>query len=152
MKQFRVLNKPTAKILDTNEDSYLVKVVKYIPAEIVAAYTAARALLLEDVNSASKVLLPYGEKDDYFLYTLIFVGCLLLTPLYKYFTLRDNNLPIPLYQIVISFLAFAIWVFAFGDFFEITYNWYSHKLASLTLIFFTLITPLLERIFIKTIN
>lgn len=149
MKPFRVLNKPIAEILDTKEDTYLVKVVKYIPTEIVAAYTAARALLLEDVSTLSKGQLPYGEKEDYFLYTFIFFGCLLLIPLYKYYALRDKNLPVPFYQITISLLAFAIWVFAFGDFFEINYSWYSHKLASLTLIFFTLITPLLERVFVK---
>lgn len=152
MNSLRVLNKRDALITNNKEDTYLEKVIKYIPTEIVAAYTAMRALLLPDKEKVSQEILPYGADSDFYLYSIIFIGCLVLTPIYKYFTLKDKNLPIPIYQIVISFFAFAIWVFAFGDFFEINWKGYSHKLASIILIFFTLTTPLLERIFIKPTN
>ena len=150
MNTLRVNTKRDSKINGKSEDTYLEKVVKYIPTEIVAAYTAMRALLLPDKEKVSQEILPYGIESDFYLYSVIFLGCLILTPIYKYFTLKDDGLPIPKYQIAISFFAFVFWVFAFGDFFEINWKGYSHKLASIILIFFTLITPILEKMFVRS--
>jgi hypothetical protein len=150
MNTLRVNTKRDSSINQKSEDTYIEKLVKYIPIEIVAAYTAMRALLLPDKEKVNKDILPYGEEADLYLYSVIFFGCLFLTPIYKYFSLKDDNLPTPTYQIAISFFALIIWVFAFGDFFEIKWEAYSHKLASIILIFFTLLTPLLEKVFLKT--
>ena len=149
MKTLRVNTLREAQLTGNSEDTYLEKVVKYIPTEIVAAYTAMRALLLPDKENVPVEVLPYGEASELYLYTVIFVGCLILTPIYKYITLKDDSLPTPVYQIVISFIAFAFWVFAFGDFFDINWEGYSHKLASIALIFFTLTTPILEKLFLR---
>lgn len=142
----RVNTKRDSQINGKPEDPYFNKVIKYIPTEIVAAYTVMRGFLLEGKESGN--IISYGD-DNLYLYCVIFFGCLLLTPLYKYFSLKSLNLPVPIYQIVISFFAFIVWVFAFGDWFEINWVYYNHKLASIVLVFFTLITPVFENIFIK---
>ena len=144
MNAFRVVNKKVATQLNIKEDNYLARLVKYIPAEIVAAYTAMRAIALGD--SSGQIPLPEIVGASPRLFLLIFVGCLVLTPLYQYQIMRDDKLPPPTYQIAVSTLAFIVWVFAFGDIFSYWLADYDSRLAGILLIFFTLITPLVDKV------
>ncbi|MBG6132484.1 hypothetical protein IWQ47_003544 [Aquimarina sp. EL_43] len=117
-----------------NADSYFQKVIKYIPGEIIAFYLVFNKFAIEEGKTGFLVL--------------FFIG-LILTPFYKYFGLKDQSktLNTPWFQIIISIIAFTIWVFALGDFNEIQIINYNPFYASLILATFTLTTPILEQIF-----
>ncbi|MBQ4820379.1 hypothetical protein [Aquimarina sp. MMG016] len=123
------------KVKETNlkPDGYFQKVIKYIPGEIVAFYLVFNKFAIE--NGVQGFL------------TLFIIG-LILTPFYKYFGLKDqsNILDTPWFQIIISVIAFAIWVFALGDLSRLIGE-YDPFFSSLTLATFTMATPILENLF-----
>lgn len=124
---------------DLTPDSYFEKVIKYIPGEILAFYLAFSKLITED--SQSKFL-------------TLFIIALILTPLYKYFGLRDQSkvLDIPWFQIIISTVAYVVWVYALGDFQHINIiDKHDSFFSSIALATFTLITPILEYLFNRKI-
>jgi len=145
----RVINSNAARRLEVKEDSYVEKIIKYIPSEIVLAYTALRGFITSDSANSGTMAVNEYDINNLFLYGLIFYGCLILTPFYKYFVLKDDKLPVPLYQIIIAMLSFSVWVFALGDYFEILIEEYSSTFASIILVLFTLVVPILEKLFIK---
>ena len=122
----------------TSEDSYLTKVVKYIPAEIVAAYVAA-ARALE------------GSGDQVDLETALWVVgavLLVLTPLWIIFAASEQGKPRPVFQAGAAAFAFACWVFALGGPFEFR-PWYRPIYGTLVLIFATLALPIIEKALVR---
>lgn len=119
---------------DKDKDDYLERVVKYIPAEIVAAYVAVQNIL---DTQGCKV----PQSWWYGLY-LIFV---VLTPAYLY-TRRTKGEPYMLH-LAIATAAFVIWSYAltncakFGVF---SLEMYDAKLAAVALIMFSLIAGILQ--------
>lgn len=132
----------------TKDDGYFKKVIKYIPAEIIAAYTFAVGLITaKDCNGANISIFPW-----------VFLILLLITPIYMYLAVVDNpDIPDPIkkklavFHAFISAVALCLWVYALGDTPMICYispKAYNSVLGSLLLAGFSLITPLLERIII----
>lgn len=118
----------------TSEDAYLTKIVKYIPAEIVAAYVAASRAL-------------EGAKDQVPLETVLWIvaGVLLvLTPVWMLFAAAEPGKPRPAFQAWAATLAFACWVFALGGPFEFQ-AWYRPVYGTLVLILVTLVIPLVDK-------
>lgn len=124
------------------EDHYLSKVIKYIPTEIVAAYVSLRGFVINASNDVNN--LTNSDKPNYF--AIIFYGVLLITPIYTFIAAKDENKPKPIFHTSVGTISFAFWVFALGDYFE-SFKWHDFTLASILLVFITLIIPLLERIF-----
>ena len=87
-------------------DSYLTRVIKYIPAEIIAIYVIVDGFLKTGKIGSLRV--------DQNLYFLIFAGFLVATPIYTYFATRKPGAPLATGQILISAISFAAWVFALG--------------------------------------
>jgi hypothetical protein len=110
-------------------DDYLTRVVKYVPAEIVAAFIAVDGIL------KSTVVAPT------FLGWLVFVALWVLTPIYTWHFTTLKGYPPAYAQILISCAAFLVWVFALGGPF-VQLTWYSPVYGSILLIMFTLIPPL----------
>ena len=144
IKQFRVIGASEVKMakkqnIDLQQDKYLDKVKKYIPTEVVLAY-----VFLQQTIENSAVEGSFWTKDV--LFGVIFFICLLVTPIYKYMQINDDTLPKPYRQLVISTFAFVVWVFYFGDWFEaiLGKNYYSPILATILMVSFTLLTPILE--------
>lgn len=79
------------------KDGYLDRVLKYVPAEVVAVYLATAGLM-----APSKV--PWLEWT-------VFGFMLLMTPVYLRRVLKVTRWQ----QLVVSTVAFAIWVFAAND-------------------------------------
>jgi hypothetical protein len=118
----------------TGEDAYITKVVKYIPAEVVAAYVAASRAL-------------EGAKDQVPLETLLWVVTLVLTaltPLWILFAAAEHGKPRPAFQAGAAAVAFVCWVFALGGPFGLQ-TWYRPVYGTLVLILATLVMPLVER-------
>ena len=110
-------------------DDYVSQVVKYIPAEIVAAFVTIDGILRSAVGISSLT----GW--------LVFVALLILTPIYTWHVTKEQGLPPPYGQVGVSTAGFAVWVLALGGPFA-QLPWYNSVYGSILLIFFTLIPPL----------
>ncbi len=113
-------------------DSYFEKLVKYIPADILAAYVAITGI------TASNDPPPW-------LTCGVFGVLLALTPLYVCYvkTQPKGFVSSKTFHWVTACLAFSAWVFALGGPFA-TFVWYKPYLGSVVLILTTLIIPVLE--------
>jgi len=138
-----------------NDDNYLSKIIKYIPAEVIAVYTAVVGVLKPENSSSTP------DTHVYIILLLIIIG---LTPIWTYLAVLDNTdikEPPPkkkraAFHAAIATISFCIWLFAIGD--ELFISWwcrnaeagkctYSAKFSSLILILYTgLFVPLLERL------
>ena len=138
------------------DDGYFKKIVKYIPAEIIAAYTFCIGLIISGSSTVS-------EKCDgnFKFFPLIFFGLLLFTPIYMYLSVIDNPTIDPglkkkqaLFHSIVSVVAFITWVYALGDnpmicfLKNIFHHTYNSILGSLVMVGFCLSVPVLERIII----
>lgn len=119
---------PAPQVL--TEDDYLSKVVKYIPAEIVAVFVTINGILKPDPNVPA------------IFHWLLFIVLLVLTPLYIWRFASVKGLPPPYAQVAISTISFIIWVFALGGPFDFL-GWYKSIYGSILLILFTLVPPLI---------
>jgi hypothetical protein len=118
-------------------DDYFAKVIKYIPAEIVAAYVAATGVI-----ETAKGTIPFHTLQ------WVIAGVLLvLTPLYILKFAGVSGQPPPVYQAIASAIAFVCWVFALSNGPFSTFAWYSPAYGTLVLILFTLVAPLGEGFF-----
>lgn len=112
-------------------DGYLDRVVKYIPADIVAAYVFASGAI-----AASTV-------DDPEILLWIVSGVLaVITPIWILRMASSAGKPAPKTQAIVSLGAFCVWVFALGGPFAET-SWYDPLYGSLLLVFYTLATALI---------
>ena len=124
-----------------SEDSFFAKVVKYIPAEIVAGYVAAEGALEQAQDSVPLESLLW-----------IVSGVLLvLTPIWTYFATQQPGKPGPVFQAVVAPIAFAAWVFALGGPFAFR-AWYQPVYGTLIIILVTIAIPLAEKIFVRPAN
>jgi len=111
-------------------DSYLDKVVKYVPSDVIAAWMTASTILKGQNHHPSKSLL-------WIVFSVGLVACCLWTYGQIYRTQKDKM--IASIQTVVSSLAFIVWVYAFDGPFPDLLGWYRPYLASLILIGFTLL-------------
>lgn len=120
----------------TKQASYLEKIVKYVPAPIIAAYVAGIGIINEQ------------PENPIWLYWAAFLSLWALTPLYIIFLpgehTREHNSK--RYHVLAGTISFAVWVFALGDPFKVTFDWYRPVYGSLVLIITTLTLPILEQI------
>ncbi len=112
-------------------DTYFDKVIKFIPADVVAAWTVVTGLIAsagEQVPKASLLWIAY-------------VFGIVITALWTWRQTQVKGAPIAKTQIAISTLAFAIWVSALGGPFE-SLPAYQRLYGALLLIAYTLIVGL----------
>ncbi len=123
--------------LQTNQgsaqvDTYFDKVIKYIPADIVAAWTFVQGLVAsagDDTPKATILWMAYGFG-------------LVVTALWTHRQTREREMPVAKTQIAISTLAFGVWVLALGGPFEY-WGSYSPLYGSLLLVAYTLVVGLI---------
>jgi hypothetical protein len=95
-------------------DGYLDRLLKYIPTEIIALYLGATNIV------------PSTDSSYWTALWIIAALTALCTPIYMYFATREEGQPTLWSQIVISSIAFPIWVFAIGGPFR-HFSWYNEK-------------------------
>jgi hypothetical protein len=136
-------------------DDYLQKVVKYIPAEVIAIYAAGMGAIEASFESSCLMLKWYGS--------VWFLLLLVLTPLWMMFALRETDsaglvIRPPAFQIATACFAYAVWAYAQGTGVVI---WlgddcstpgvenliYKPAIGSLMLMLTTFLIPILEGIF-----
>lgn len=129
-RQIRVRGSDPALAAGAPADGYLDKLVKYVPAEIVAGYLAADGILRSSLDTDAEV--------ERWLWGCLVVG-LILTPLYLW---RVTKVAAAV-QLVISTIMFGVWVFAIGGPFEFT-SWYQPFIGGLLAILATLLAPIVD--------
>ncbi|MEO1743836.1 MAG: hypothetical protein AAFR99_18730 [Cyanobacteria bacterium J06629_9] len=115
----------------TQVDTYFDKVIKYIPADIIAAWTAITGLIASAGEQIDKAGLLW----------IMFAILVVLTPLWVRQQTRQAGLPLARTQIAISTVAFVVWVIALGGPFE-SLAFYEPLYGSLLLIVYTLVAGL----------
>ncbi len=109
-------------------DDYLTKLIKYIPSEVVALYIA-----LYGIASAAK-----EEISFVFISWLIFVIGIIGTVLYLWRVAKVSDC----LQLIISTIAFVVWVFALGGPFS-SLPWYHPVYGALLLPVYTFFIPII---------
>lgn len=117
--------------IDIIPDDYKMKVIKYIPTEIVTVYVT-----LEGIIRASSQA-PNG------VYWMVFIILLILTPIYMWRITNQADQKPAWDQIIVAFFSFIIWAMALGGPFA-TLSWYHPLYPALLLPIFTLIVPLIK--------
>ena len=108
-------------------DKYTSRLLKYIPAEVIALYLTLDALIRT------------SEQLPISVYWIVFVVCLVLTYFYLHRVEKvDKNI-----QLLISVVAFCVWVFAIGGPF-VYLNWYQPIYGGLLLPTYTLLVAIIE--------
>jgi hypothetical protein len=115
----------------TAVDGYSDRVLKYVPADVVAAWLAISALLAS------------SETPDLLAYWGTFGALLALTPVWVLRTTRVRGMPPAWTQSVVSTAAFMVWVFATGLPFS-HYDFYSPAHGGIALILFTLLAGIID--------
>ena len=116
----------TATAGPNKPDDYLTRLLKYIPAEMVALWVTTYGIASVDI--------PFE-----IITWLIFIAILVLTPLYLWRLQKVNNK----LQLGLSTVSFAVWVFALGGPFAL-YSWYNTVYGALLLPFITILIPIIK--------
>lgn len=109
-------------------DDYKSRLLKYIPAEIVALYITLDAM----IRSGNP---PWRQMGLWVAFWVTLVG----VPAYLWRVQRVRKWV----QLLISTTAFAVWVFAIGGPFAVL-SWYSPLLGGLVLVAYTFFIPIIE--------
>lgn len=109
-------------------DTYFDKVIKYIPTDVVAAWTVVTSLIASSGAETPKAALLW----------ISYAFGIIITSLWTWLQTEPQKKPVAITQIAISTFAFAIWVAALGGPFE-TLPGYQRLYGSLLLIGYTLV-------------
>jgi hypothetical protein len=115
-------------------DTYFDKVVKYIPADVVAAWVAVTGII---ANAGADV--PSGT-----VLWICFAFGVVFTPIWVFVQTKRAGLPPAYIQVAIATGAFVIWVLALGGPFA-TLSWYQPLYGSLALIGYTLVVGVINQ-------
>ena len=117
-------------------DTYLSRVLKYIPSEIVMAYISIDGMLRTCYN-------PNLWADRQMLLKLLWIVSAILTaitPLWLWRVMRVRRFS----QLFISTISVPVWLFALGGPFSLL-GWYRPALGAIVLPLYTLILPIISR-------
>jgi hypothetical protein len=116
----------TASTTADKPDGYIDRLLKYIPSEIIALYLGVTNVV------------PVQDSSYWLSLWIITIVTALCTPIYMYIMTKEDGQPTAWEQIVISSIAFPIWVFAIGGPF-VQYSWYApkHWIAAVIITFST---------------
>ena len=123
------------------DDSYFEKLLRYIPADIVAAYITIDGVLRSQTSNPH--WLPWSVFGALFILIPFYVVFMKSTP--PGFTSSRN------FNVLASLFAYTIWVFALDGSFAQTFVWYKPVYGSILLVITTLVMPIAERLFIKLV-
>jgi hypothetical protein len=118
----------------TDTDDYTTRIVKYIPAEVVAFYLAADKLFVKAANVVNANIAEIFVNDHLRYFSIaVFVIGLIGTPLYIYQQATDDD-PWQV-QAGVSTVAFVIWAYAIQG--QIFTPFYSSAIAAFLILVFT---------------
>lgn len=134
-------------------DGYFDKVIKYVPSDVIAAWTAISGLFASqsgaggrqaataNVNATAASTVGGGASDNTVLWIAFIIG-VVFTALWTWKQTSQPNKPPAVRQIVVATVAFIIWVFALGPPFS-ALDFYNSKISAAVLIGSTLLLGLI---------
>lgn len=129
----RIVTKKLNNNLSGGElDTYWDRVIKYIPSDIVAAWTVVTGLISTDPTAPQKPLLWIS----FFIFVLITVW-------WVWKQTSQRNQPPAISQITVSTFSFIVWVFALGGPFATWEGFYRPLYGSLVLVVYSLVVGLI---------
>jgi hypothetical protein len=112
-------------------DQYKDRLLKYIPADVVAIYLTLMGIIAGAQPGTLKTILPWA----------VFVVIAIITPFYIKFVGKVTDTK----QIVVGSVAFLIWAITLGAPFDQAHiSWYNPIIGALLLPFFTFLIPLTD--------
>ncbi len=111
-------------------DDYLTRLIKFVPSEVVALYITLYALANSSRNEIA---------FDAVVWAIFIVG-IIATPLYLWRVAKVADWT----QMIISTIAFVVWIFALGGPFS-TLSWYHPVYGALLLPVYTFFVPIISR-------
>ncbi len=114
----------------TSTDTYLSRLLKYIPSEIVMVFISIEGVLRSTFASNPKRL-----EDGLWILSGVLLA---LTPIWLWRVMRVKKLS----HLFLSTLSLAVWMFAMGGPFT-TFDWYHPSLGAVTLPLYTLLVPII---------
>lgn len=117
---------PAAPAAAPPADDYVARLVKYIPAEIIALYLGVANVI------------PTTDPSYHLALWIVFGLVTACTPVYMFLVTREAGKPTLWPQVIISSIAFPVWVFAIGGPFAF-FPWYAgkHWVAAIVITFAT---------------
>jgi hypothetical protein len=115
-----------------SSDTYFDRIVKYVPADVVAAWTAVAAAVKGAGASVSAPTVLW----------ICFIFGVIITPLWVLKQTDFPGKPKAYTQALVATLAFIVWVFALGEPFSFL-SFYNGLFGTLAIIGFTLISGLI---------
>jgi hypothetical protein len=112
-------------------DSYVTKLNKYIPTEIVTLFIFIEGILKTVETNA---VVEWG----------LFFLLLILTPVYMWRATVMKSEPPACDQIIVSFFSFGLWVYVIGGPFS-ALSWYVPQYGYILVAVFTVFVPLLKK-------
>jgi hypothetical protein len=119
---------PADSSVPANKDEYFDRLLKYIPAEVVACYIFVMGLIQK---------LPAGSPEIKVIHWIVFVLFCVITFFYLWKPLNVRKIQ----QLTISIVAFIVWVFALGGPFAL-YAWYNPIYGEILLPIYTLVAAI----------
>ena len=119
-------------------DSYLERIAKYVPGEVLAFFIVINAILNQAVQTGGKGALMAGI-PVMTVAQASFLVCLLLVPLFVWYVREKGDAWV--INAVVSTLAFPFWAYALGAT-AFTDHW-DGNLAAITLATFTVVSGLI---------
>lgn len=100
-------------------DSFAARVVKYIPADVVAAWVTLTSIVVTQTapgtpSAGTTGAAAAAAAPDYPVLWILFVVFLVLTAIWTWKTTQVPNARTAKTQIIVSTISFAVWVFGLG--------------------------------------
>jgi hypothetical protein len=126
-----------ARIAPTS-DSYLERVAKYVPGEVLAFFIVINAILAQVVHTSGKGALMAGI-PVMTVAQVAFVVCMILVPLFVWYVREKGDAWV--INAVVSTVAFPFWAYALGA--TAFADHWDGNLAAITLVTFTVASGLI---------
>jgi len=118
-------------------DSYLERIAKYVPAEMLAFSIFINAILDQAMKSGGKLTAMAGV-PVVTIATIALVACMICTPLFVWYVRQKGDAWFT--NAVVSFFAFPVWSYAIGN--VAFYDYRDGNLAAILLVSFSLLSGL----------
>jgi hypothetical protein len=121
--------------------SYLERLVKLIPGEVIALYMAGKQVILGTIPPIGLSSLDPNDKSIWLGWT---VFCLIAIVLVRAYATRTPDKPPQWPAVLIAAFSYLVWVYSMGDVFTYWDVWDS-RAASLVMLGWTFLVPLIYK-------
>lgn len=121
-------------------DNYFVRLVKYVPGEVLAFFMVINAILAQAIKSGGNDAAMAGIPVSMVAAGALIAGCLVLTPMFCWYVREDGDAW--LLNAVVSTIAFPFWAYLMG---AVAFtNHHDGNLAAILVLTFTAVSGVIS--------